>query len=161
MKRTFRRLCSLLALTLVLVSTTAAPPASAEAVVLTDNQTVPIEFVATSCTGETVVINGESHVLFQAVGTPGGRFENHTHIQFHLQGTSASGTLYTANETVNGHFTGEGDGPQGTFTSVGNLTLVSQGSGDNLLLRTRIHTTVNDNGEITAVVFEFEVVCQG
>src|ERR1700753_4018028 len=73
--------------------------AFAEATTLTDNTTVPIDFTATACNGETVNISGDSHVVVHLT-----RNDNHTtfetHIQFHLSGEGASGTRYIANETV-------------------------------------------------------------
>ena len=70
-----------------------------------------------------------------------------------------SGTRYVADETVNS-ITNGGTGAQ-TFTSVGQLNLVSQGSTDNLVVRTTIHITVNANGEITSTSFEFTTDCRG
>ncbi|MDQ3806404.1 MAG: hypothetical protein M3416_21555 [Acidobacteriota bacterium] len=158
MRRTFARMLMLLAASAALVfqGTAAAPQAST----ITDNMTVPIDFIATSCTGETIIISGESHVVVHATGTPSGHGTFKTHIQFHLSGESPSGTLYNANETVESVETG-GDGTAFAFNSVGNLNLVSAGSEDNLIVRTRIHTTVNANGEITSTNFEFTVECQG
>lgn len=157
-----RRLLRLVALSAVL----ALPgllwpaPAGAQATTTTDNATVPIDFIATSCTGETVIISGESHVVTHLTSTPGGHSTLKIHIQFHLSGESASGTRYVANETVNSTETSSAGGAH-TVTSIGQLHLISQGSADNLVVRTTLHTTVNANGEITSTNFEFETDCQG
>jgi hypothetical protein len=162
MKRTFVRLLVLLAVS-ALVSQGAGPRAAAapQAATFTDNSTVPIDFIATSCTGEQVIISGESHVLIHATGTPSGHGTFKTHIQFQLSGESASGTRYVVNETVNGTETRDADFLPSTFTSVGHLNVISQGGGDNLSVRTVIHTTVNANGEITSTTFEFTTECHG
>jgi hypothetical protein len=150
----------LLACSLVLAVSVATPRAAAQASVITDNQTVPIDFIATACNGETVTISGESHVVVHATNTPGGTSNFVTHIQFHLSGVSASGVRYNANETVNTTSTSGGNGST-TFNSVGQLNLISQGNEDNLVIRTTSHVTVNANGEITATSFEFTTDCNG
>jgi len=158
MSRTFARLLVLFAATAGLAFQGAAAP---QAATFTDNTTVPIEFVATSCTGEPVVISGESHVLFHATGTPSGHGTATFHINFQLSGVSASGTRYVVNETVNSTETRDEDFIPSTFTSVGHLNVISEGGTENLAVRTIIHTTINANGEITSTTFEFMVECRG
>ena len=160
MRRTSARLLTLLAAAAALVFQQAAG-AAPQAATFTDNQTVPIEFIATSCSGEPVIINGESQLLYHATGTPSGHGVATTHISFQLSGESASGTRYVVNETVNSTETRDADFMPSTFTSVGHLNVVSQGGGENLLVRTTIHTTVNANGEITSTSFEFTTECRG
>lgn len=160
MKITTARVLMLLAAAAALVFQPAAA-AAPQAATITDNQTVPVEFVATSCGGEQVVINGESHVVFHATGTPGGHQAAKFHINFQLSGESASGTHYVVNETVNSAETRDADGAPSTFTSVGHLNLVSTDGTENLRVRTTIHTTVNANGEITSTSFEFTTECSG
>lgn len=159
MKRNHAKVFALLTLVAALACATLAPAANADAAITTtSNETVPIDFIATSCSGETVIISGESHVLVHTTSN-----DNHTtfetHIQFNLSGEGASGTRYVADETVDS-ITNGGVGAQ-TFTSVGQLNLVSQGSADNLVVRTTIHVTVNANGEITSTSFEFTTECRG
>lgn len=160
MRRTFARVLTLLAATAALVFQQAAG-AAPQAATFTDNTTVPVEFIATSCSGEPVIINGESHVVFHATGTPSGHGVAHFHINFQLSGESASGTRYVVNETVNSTETRDADFMPSTFSSVAHLNVVSQGGGENLRVRTTIHTTVNANGEITATSFEFTTECGG
>jgi hypothetical protein len=150
----------LLACSLALAVSVATPRAAAQASTITDNQTVPIDFIATACDGETVTITGESHVVVHATLTPAGTTNFVTHIQFQLSGVSASGVRYEANETVNTTST-SGAGGSTTFNTVGQLHLISQGGADNLVVRTTIHVTVNANGEITATSFEFTTDCNG
>ncbi|HEX8178835.1 MAG TPA: hypothetical protein VF525_04755 [Pyrinomonadaceae bacterium] len=131
-------------------------PAAADG---TTSVTTPIDFTATACNGETVTLSGEATTLITVSDTSGGRGVT-THIHFHLEGTSASGTHYIVNETVNGADLGAGDIPA-TFNSTGSLHLISQGGGENLTVRTTIHTTINANGDVTAQSFEFQTVCNG
>jgi hypothetical protein len=138
-----------------------AASAAPQAATFTDNMTVPIDFIATSCTGETVIISGDSHVVVHGTGTPSGQSVFRTHIQFQLSGESASGTRYVVNESVNFTETRDADGAPSTFTSAGHLNVISQGGAENLSARTLIHTTVNANGEITSVTFEFTTECRG
>ncbi len=163
MRRKLLRLSFLFALSTALVATGLSTRVAADAAFQsTDNVTVPIDFTATSCSGETVNISGESHVVVHLTVAPSGGSVFKTHIQFHLQGESASGAVYIANETVNNvEAHGSIMTDNNVLTSVGQLHLVSQGSTDNLVVRTTIHTTVNANGEITATSFEFETDCQG
>ncbi|HKO56214.1 MAG TPA: hypothetical protein VJ276_10075, partial [Thermoanaerobaculia bacterium] len=59
----------LLVLSLLVVFATV--PAWAQASNEQSNLQVPIEFIATACNGETVILTGEAHVIQHAVGTPG------------------------------------------------------------------------------------------
>jgi hypothetical protein len=158
MRRTVVRLLLLLTATAALATHVAS---ARQTSTVTDNQTVPIDFITTTCTGEVVTISGESHVLFHATGTPSGHGVAQSHIDFQLSGVSASGVSYVVSETVNSTETRDADLMPSTFTSVGRLNVVSQGGADNLSLRTLIHTTINANGELTAIVFQFETECRG
>ncbi|MDT7809384.1 MAG: hypothetical protein QOJ70_3197 [Acidobacteriota bacterium] len=160
MKKISAKFPTLVALLVAVACATAlTPTANAQASSTTENVTVPIDFIATSCSGETVTISGESHVVVHSTTT-----DNHTtfetHIQFHLDGTSASGTRYIANETVNSIENTSTGGAQ-VLNSTGQLHLISQGSADNLVVSTTIHVTVNANGQITSTTFEFTTNCNG
>jgi hypothetical protein len=160
MKKISANFKTLIALLIAVACTVAlAPTANAQASSMTDNVTVPIDFIATSCSGETVTISGQSHVLVHTTTN-----DNHTtfetHIQFHLNGTSAGGTRYIANEEVNSITNTSTNGAQ-VFNSTGQLHLIAQGSADNLVVRTTIHVTVNANGQITSTSFEFTTDCNG
>ena len=132
------------------------PPVAADTTQITE----PIDFIATACNGETVTLTGEATTIVTVGEDGSGGRAVTTHIHFHLEGTSASGTHYIANETVNGVDVGAGGSPS-TFNSVGQLHLISQGGGSDLTVRTTIHTTIDANGNITAQSFEFETVCTG
>lgn len=160
MKRRIFLTALILACSLATSISFAPPRAFAQATTITDNQTVPIDFIATACNGETATISGTSHVVVHLTTTPDGHTTFKTHIQFQLSGTSASGITYNANETVDSNEITNAGGAQ-VLTSVGQLHLISQGSTDNLVVRTTIHVTVNANGQITSTSFEFTTDCNG
>ena len=159
MRRTFVRLLLVAAVAAAATAWAAVPRAAAQASTFTDSETVPVEFINTSCEGEPVILTGESHVVLHATGTPSGQQVFTFHINFQLSGEAASGTRYVVNETVSSTDTRDADGAPSTFTSVGHLNVVSTDGTDNRYVRTLIHTTVNANGEITSVIFEFETEC--
>ncbi len=128
-----------------------------QATVTHENIIVPLEFQITSCSGETVVFFGEAHVL-QHSTTNANASSSVVHIDFHLQGTGASGTRYVVSEYVNGTSTVAG---AENLTSEARLVAVAEGSADNLLVHTFIHSTVNANGELTSSRFEFDTECRG
>jgi hypothetical protein len=137
-----------------------ATPAAAQATVIQTNTRVPIDFIMTSCSGEQVIISGEEHIVFHSTTSANGDTTAGTHINFHLQGTTPGGTTYNANETLNGVEVSHVNG-QRTFENVAQLTLVSQGSTDNLRVRTVIRTVFNSNGEPTSTTSQFTVECGG
>lgn len=143
--------------TLIALVVLVCAPAYAQATVTNDNVHVPIDFITTACNGEEVIISGESHVV-QHSTVNGSTGVGVVHINFHLEGTSASGTRYVVNEHVQGATVSS---EANTFTSEARLVAVAQGNADNLIIHTFIHTTVNANGEITSETFEFETECQG
>lgn len=160
MNRRFFPTALLLACAIALCASFPPPRVAAqETFTETDNQTVPIDFIATACNGETIIISGDSHVVVHTTSNP-----NHTtfktHIQFNLSGTSASGIKFNANETVDSIENNSTGGAQ-VLNSVGQLHLISQGNTDNLVIRTTIHVTINANGEVTATSFEFTTDCNG
>lgn len=134
-----------------------APALFGQASTFITNQRVEFDFLVTNCSGEPVIFLGEAHVIQQATGNPNGG-HSFVHINFSLQGESASGTRYIANEQLNGIEVTNG---ATVFQNDGRLNAISQGSEDNLRVHTTIHFTVNANGEVTAEQFEFESECQG
>jgi hypothetical protein len=142
-----------------LVSPVSANP---QATVINTNTEVPIEFFnVNSCTGDTITINGTSHVVFHSTATPSGNTNAKTEINFSLQGVgSPSGNHYVVNETVTGTTETTANGTS-VFNSVAHLNVISQGSADNLKVRTEIHATFNSNGELTSSRFDFTVECEG
>ncbi len=129
----------------------------AQASTVITNQSVEFDFLVTSCSGEPVTFLGTAHVIQQATGNRNGG-HSFVHINFHLEGTSASGTVYEANEQLNGIEVQNG---ATVFQNDGHLNAIATGPEDNLAVHTTIHFTVNANGEVTAESFEFEADCRG
>jgi hypothetical protein len=149
-------------LALTLLALAGPAEAKAQATVITSNTRVPIEFFnVNSCTGDQITIEGTSHVLFHATTTPSGHSNEKLEINFALQGVNAtSGIKYVVNETVTSTTASNVNGAF-VFNTVSHLNVISQGSEDNLLLRTEIHATFNANGELTSSKFVFTVQCRG
>jgi hypothetical protein len=164
MNRRIVRLSLLFVISMALTLPGLVSPVSAnpQATVITTNTEVPIDFFnVNSCTGDTITISGTSHVLFHSTSTPSGNQQADLHINFNLQGVgSPSGNQYVVNETVDSTSVTTSNGTF-VFNSVAHLNVVSQGSADNLKVRTDIHATFNSNGELTSSRFVFTVECQG
>jgi hypothetical protein len=135
----------------------AAPLLFGQASTTITNQRVEFDFLITDCSGQPVVFLGEAHVVQQSTGNANGG-HSFVHINFSLQGESASGTTYIAYEQLNGI---EVQAGATAFQNSGHLNAISQGPEDNLHVHTTIHFTVNANGEVTAESFEFETDCNG
>jgi hypothetical protein len=153
------RILSVLTLSIALFAVTIS--AHAQASVTQSNETVPINFIATGCNGETILADGESHVIQHSVVDASGNVHFEVHISFHLDAVAVVDgveTRYVINETVNGsnEFAGAT-----TFTNVATLHGIANGSADDLAVRTTIRTIVNANGEVTSQTFEFETECRG
>jgi hypothetical protein len=161
---TLKKLSTLFVFPLALTLLALVNPAetNAQATVITTNTEVPIEFFnVNSCTGDAITIEGTSHVLFHVTTTPSGHSNEKLEINFALQGVNAvSGIRYVVNETV-GSTTASNVNGAFVFNTVSHLNVIAQGSEDNLVVRTEIHTTFNANGELTSSRFVFTTECQG
>lgn len=155
------RLFSLVFAIIAVATLAFAASARAQASVTQSNETVPINFITVDCNGQTILADGDSHVVQHSVVDANGTVHFSSHIDFHLKAvTIVNGqeVRHTINESVESqnNFVGAT-----TFSSVGSLHANTSGSTDNLVIRTTIHTTVNANGEVTASSFEFETECRG
>jgi hypothetical protein len=115
-----------------------------------------------SCTGELVQIQGTLHEVSHGTILPNGVTQVTFQFNIKGRGESASGTKYVYQDTFTQHqnFSGE---PPFIFNRTLTARLISQGSAtptDDLKLNILIHSTVNENGEVTAVVDKFEAVCK-
>jgi hypothetical protein len=154
-----RRLISLcLAATLVMFG---LGPATARAEVVT-NVVVPITIVVDiPCAPDIVILSGELHTLVtQVVDSNGG-----IHIKSHSQpqGISGVGLLtgakYQATGVTQEHFNDHPGLPlEDTF--VNNFRIIGQGPGNNFLVHTTLHITVNANGVVTANVINARTDCK-
>lgn len=109
--------------------------------------------------GETVLLSGNLHILTHTTIDATGGF--HTKYHFQPQGVSGvgmtTGTMYRGTGVSQGTVNGK-VGLQETI--VNNFRVIGQGRGNNLLIHSVFHITVNANGEVTATVDKFSEVCK-
>jgi hypothetical protein len=145
--------------TLALALLTAAPSHAA-----VTNERVPLDrFVFVPCAnggaGEFVHLTGTLRSVFSVTENPSGGFQIRSH--FNPQGVSGvgeiSGAKYQGTGVTRSNFNllvGS------TSTSVNNFRVIGQGAGNNLLIHSVVHVTVNANGVVTALVDRFSVECK-
>ena len=139
-----------------------APRGSADAVVTTINATVPFSAVFDDpCTGEPVTLTGNLHVLIHITQNAAGGFEAKEHFQPQgIAGVGASGTEYQGTG-VTQDATEDSPGPQFDSTFINNFRIISHGTSSNYTAHDTVHVTFNANGDLTAVVANDSVECQG
>jgi len=149
-----------IALSLVMFGIAMPQPSRAEVVVNTIITFAQPVFIP--CVPEDVLIQGNLHILVtQTVDGRGG-----VHFKFHYQPQgvtgigSATGTVYHATGLTQGHTNVNSGGLPYTDTYVNNFRIIGEGPGNNLLVQNVFHVTVNENGEVTAVVDRTSVDCK-
>lgn len=159
----FRRLSLLLLAALFSVGTAANLPASAQAVTVTTNETIPFtNTLPNTCNGDQVTFSGNLHMTNHVTTDANGGFHLRTHVNYqNVSGTGApSGLNYrvttTTNDTLN-----DPDGPQSSATIIQVVNLISQGPAPNFLLRFKFHLTINANGTTTSTITETKIECTG
>jgi len=160
MNRNRRRLISVcLAAALVMFGLGLPTPTRAEVFI---NAKVPFATtVFIQCVPEDVVLTGELHILItQEVDSNGGI---HVKTHFQPQGISGEGSVtgvkYQGTGETQEHFNIH-PGPQIEDTFVNNFRIIGQGPGNNLLVHTTIHVTVNGGGVVTANVLNDGAECR-
>ena len=124
-----------------------------------DRSTINQTFL--SCTGELVQFQGTLHEVAHQTIKPNGSSQLTFEHNIQGRGESASGVKYVLHRTFTQHqnFSGE---PPFIFNRTLTVKIISQGSAtptDDFKLDILIHSTVNAQGELTAVVDKFEAVC--
>ena len=131
---------------------------------------VPVGDCLNGGAGETLILNGALH-SFTSLRTDGaGGF--HVTVHTNLVGVSAVGATTGEQYRVTDTAGGFGDrlnlyfpaGPLGyprTYTEGADIRLISEGSSENLLVRTTWHQTIDANGNVTAEAVHLEHVCVG
>jgi len=134
------------------------------------------QVVTNPCTGESVLITGEMHVLNRSTTN-----NNNTHTRFHVEmhgtGTTVDdsarlmgmkyllastnvlqGTRYTFNSILNG---GSNSGPPPeNFSDPLTVNVISHGKSPNFQMRFVLHTNVTPSGQTTCVVHSSDT-CSG
>jgi len=160
MNKNRRRLISVcLAAALVMFGLGLPTPTRAEVIT---NAKVPFAAaVLIPCVPEVVVLTGELHILSaQEVDGDGGI---HIKTHFQPQGISGLGTVTgdkyqgtgVTQEHINDH-----SSPAFEDTFVNNFRIIGQGPGNNFLVHTTFHVTVNADGVVTANVLNTSTECK-
>jgi hypothetical protein len=138
--------------------TTRQPPA----ITFTSNEFLDVtEFVDIPCAGESVVLQGQLHVLTHYTVT-GNQVVSKTHFQ--PQGITGTGTVsgdrYHSTGVSQEIFKGSFSNGQYTTTMIDNFRIIGQGPGNNFLVHATFHLTLNANGATTATLDRFSVECK-
>jgi hypothetical protein len=109
--------------------------------------------------GEEVVFEGNLHILFTVTADKKGGFHVKSHFQPQgLSGVgSSTGDSYQATGVTQDHYNlkaGE------TYTSVNNFRMIGQGPGNNFLIHSTFHYTINAKGELTVEHDNSSVECK-
>jgi hypothetical protein len=160
MNKNRKRLISVcLAAALVMFGLGLPTPTRAE--VLTNTSIPFATAVLIQCVPEVVVLTGELHILIaQEVDGNGGI---HVKTHFQPQGISGVGTVtgakYQGTGVTQEHFN-DHSSPAFEDTFVNNFRIIGQGPGNNFLVHTTFHVTVNADGVVTANVLNSSIECK-
>ena len=115
-----------------------------------------------SCTGELVQIQGTLHTVAHGTIEPSGVSQVTFEYNIQGRGEGASGAKYVYQDTFTQH-QNFSEAPPFIFNRTITARLIRQGSAtptDDFKLNILIHTTLNAQGETTAVVDKYEAVCK-
>ena len=137
--------------------------AVAQTTTFTESFSVPVTPSYVSCGGEVVELSGRVHVLLHSTIDAAGGV--HAVSKENTQGVRGvgltTGARYVLVDTKQGdHFNGRPGGAS-ELTIERTFLLVAQGTLEDARVHVIAHTTVNANGEPTAVVFEVVSECRG
>jgi hypothetical protein len=144
-----------------------APDIRAAATVNHSNDQVPlVDTFLVPCAaggaGELVDVSGTLHAVAHVTISNSGNFISK--LNFNAQGATGTGQTtgdtYRANGGAGGALTIQGDGLPWRDTFVENISLIGPGPNNNLLLRTTVVITINNNGELTAFLEKISVECK-
>jgi hypothetical protein len=149
----------------LLTLTLLAKPAQAQAETFTDTDRSTFTFYTSSCTGDDLVFfEGTEQIVAHTTIDANGVY--HTKGQYKLQGQGEgldSGDKYVYNYVSDYHENYSlAPGENYNFTQTLNVKIIRQGADtttDDLQGKALFHVTIDENGEVTAVVENFEVVC--
>lgn len=111
------------------------------------------------CTGEVIAVEGPFHFFSDSDPDGAGGFHVKLHVNYNLSATGLStGRRYRLHAQQNLNVNARPPFPFAE-TAVLNLRWVAQGPGDDLVVKQRVHITVDANGDVRAQFFEFEFEC--
>jgi hypothetical protein len=151
-------------LTAAAMALAGAAVADAEATAVTTNEQIPITLVvfvpcANGGAGELVELTGTLHVLTHVTSDAQGGL----HVKQHFQPQGISGTGLTTGDKyqATGVTQEEFNATVGiTDTFINNFRIIGEGPGNNFLVHTTFHVTVNANGVVTTIVDNFSIECR-
>jgi hypothetical protein len=150
-----------LAASLLTLAVVLAKPAQAQAQTIKDSDRSTLSFSDVGCTEE-VFIEGTFHFVSHTTIDANGGFHTKFHVNLQGQGEGlSSGDKYVFNDVGNIHINSP-TGADMNVTQTRTFNLIRQGSAtttDDLQVKALFHITANAQGEVTAVVDKFEVVC--
>lgn len=155
-----RRLISILVVGFMLLSVAGTALASAKPIIIRDD--VAGDVFVNDCTGEVVTLTGGTfQIVFHETFDTSGCV--HFIAEGNAKGVVGEGSFGNSYRATGGFWDefNSNAGSQETFTGVFNIHLLSSGSDDNFILQGTFHVTVNANGDLTAFVDQFTVVCAG
>lgn len=134
----------------------------AQAATVTSNATFPIATTEAACNGEAVTVTGNFHLLAHV--TTDARTGRHVVLQMNTQGVKGtalpSTNVYVSNTTIHDSFNDpETTGGVSTHTYVAKFLLIGKGDVPDMLVRSNVHITVNNNGEVTAFTSNSSARC--
>lgn len=146
-----------LAITGVLVSACDSPTATEDWTVTrpslgaaTVTKTPAVFDITIPCTEEYLVLYGFWQITSHVQADGSGGFHVTENWNVHLDGTGTLGSTYRVNWADNWGFNvGAGNLPS-AFTYTGTQTLIGKSDAANLLIHYTLHTTINNNGEVTS-----------
>jgi hypothetical protein len=133
----------------------------ADATTSTTSTTTPFTTViGTSCAGELIDVTGDVHVLRHTTDNERGFASTVTHLNVSGLGVGqVTGDPYVFTQTSHDVFNTHGGEPlESTLTET--IHVIGSGENPDFRLRAVFHTTINANGEVTAVVESMDRVCE-
>lgn len=130
------------------------------------NLTIPTQFHAQNpCAGgrfgEIVVFQGDQHLVFFQSSTANGRLN--TKLQWNAEGVTGvgqyTGLAYRATGVTQEHTVSGAPLPY-TETMINNYHIIGQGQATNMDLHETVHITVNENGQVSAWVTDYNFSCK-
>ncbi len=134
--------------------------AHAQATTTTTTDKFPISFTTTNCS-EVVELTGTLTLITHSTVSNSGHIADKQSFNLSLKGFgTTSGASFVGNQSSQMNRTSDGtDGNPSTFTAIGHVNIIGQGSSPNFRQYLLIHSTFNANGGATAFQDQFSVDC--
>jgi hypothetical protein len=145
----------------LLVSTVS--PVGAEAFAYTESEQIPIvPSIWNPCANEWVHLDGYLHIVTHVTFDDEGglHFREEVNPQNVVGEGLTTGAIYRFSGTVSVVENLRWDHSAETFTWIDQHRYIAQGSDANGVMQETFHATINANGEVTAVVDDFKMICQ-